>query len=85
MLVIYLVGLGSGYGLWGLPTPEEKASQQQETEMAKIMAQVNPAKGYTVPAHFGDMGPKMAAAGVFDVAEFEQIYLLNNQPLTEQR
>jgi len=39
MLVIYLLGLGSGYGLWGLPTPEEQAAHRQETAMADIMAQ----------------------------------------------
>ncbi len=85
MLVIYLFGLGSGYGLWGLPTPEEQAAQRQETVMAEVMAQVNPAEGYTVPAHFGHMGPKMAAAGVFDVAEFEQVYQQANQPLTQEQ
>jgi len=85
MLIIYLLGLGSGYGLWGLPTPEEKAVHEQEAEMTNIMAQVNPANGYTVAARFGDMGPKMAAAGVFDVSEFEQIYQQANQPLTAQQ
>lgn len=85
MLVIYLFGLGSGYGLWGLPAPEELAAQRQETEIAEVMAQVNPAEGYTVPAHFGHMGPKMVAAGVFDVAEFEQVYQQANQPLTQEQ
>jgi hypothetical protein len=83
MLVIYLLGLGSGYGMWGLPTPEEKAAQQVETEMAQIMSQVNPANGYTAAAHFGNMGPQMAAAGVFDPVEFEQVYQQANQPLNE--
>jgi hypothetical protein len=85
LLVIYLIGLGSGYGLWGLPTPEERAVHEQETAMAEIMAQVNPTSGYTAPAHFGDMGPKMAAAGVFDIAEFEQIYQQANQPLNSKQ
>lgn len=85
MLVIYLLGLGSGYGLWGLPTPEEKAAHDQETQMVEMMAQINPPNGYTVPATFGDMGPKMAAAGVFDVTEFEQVYQQANQPLTGQQ
>jgi len=82
MLVIYLFGLGSGYGLWGLPTPEEKAAMNQEKQMADMMAQINPPNGYTVPARFGDMGPKMAAAGVFDIAEFEQVYQQAKQQLT---
>jgi hypothetical protein len=85
VLAIYLLGLGSGYGFWGMPLPEEKASQLSENEMAEIMAQVNPANGYTVPAHYGSMGPEMAAAGVFDVSEFEQIYQQANQPLNEQQ
>lgn len=85
MVVIYLFGLGSGYGLWGQPTPEEKTTLQKESDLAKIMAQVNPPEGYTVPAHFGDMGPKMAEAGVFDLAEFAQVYEQANQPLTEQQ
>ena len=85
MLVIYLFGLGSGYGLWGLPTPEEKAAHDQEKQMAEMMAQINPTNGYTVPARFGSMGSKMAAAGVFDIAGFEQVYQQANQPLTAQQ
>jgi hypothetical protein len=85
MLVVYLVGLGSGYGLWGHPSPEEQAAQRQETEIAKIVAQVNPKEGYTVPAHFGHIGPEMAAAGVFDITEFEQVYQQANQPLTSEQ
>ena len=49
------------------------------------MAQVNPPEGYPVPAHFGHMGPKMAAAGVFDVTAFEQVYQQANQPLSEEQ
>lgn len=85
MLLFYLLGLGSGYGLWGLPTRKEKAAQQQETDMTKIMAQVNPANGYPVAAHFNDMGPKMAAAGVFDFTDFELLYRQANQPLNQQQ
>ena len=85
MLVIYLLGLGSGYGLWGLPTPEEKAAMDQEKQMVEMMAQINPPNGYTVPARYGDMGLQMAAAGVFDIAEFEQVYQQANQPLTAQQ
>jgi hypothetical protein len=85
MMAIYLIGLSTGYGLWGLPTPAEKAAHLQDNEMAEIMGQVNPAEGYTVPANFGDMGPKMAAAGVFDAAEFEQVFQLAKQPLNEQQ
>ncbi len=85
MLIIYLIGLGSGYGLWGMPTPEERAAHEKDTQMAAMMAQINPPNGYTVPVKFGDMGPKMAAAGVFAVADFEQVYQQANQPLTDQQ
>lgn len=85
VLATYLLGLGSGFKLWGLPKPEGKTAQQPGTDMAGIMAQVNPAQGYPVPAHYGDMGPKMASAGVFDITEFEQIYQQSNQPLNEQQ
>ena len=84
-LVVYLLGLGSGYGLWGLPTPEEYAAKQQEQEMVKLMDQVNPADGYMIPAKFGDLGPKMVAAGVFDAADFEQLYQQTGQPLNDQQ
>jgi hypothetical protein len=83
MLVVYLIGLVSGYGLWGLPTPEENVSLQQEKQMAEIMIQVNPAEGYNIPVHFGDLGPRMAAAGVFDPGEFEQVYQQAEQPLNQ--
>lgn len=85
LLAIYLFGLSTGYGLWGLPTPEEKAAHLQDAEMAEIMGQINPAEGYTVPTYFGDMGPKMSAAGVFAVTEFEQVYQQANQPLNAQQ
>ena len=49
------------------------------------MAQVNPAEGYTVAAHFGHMGPKMGGDGVFDGTEFEQVYQHANQPLSEEQ
>jgi hypothetical protein len=85
LLIIYLLGLGSGYGLWGLPTPEEKAAKTQEEEMMKIMEQVRPVNGYTAPVRFGSMGPQMIAAGVFDISEFEKVYKQANQPLNEQQ
>lgn len=85
MLGIYLLGLGSGYRLWGIPTPEQLAAHRQEAEMENIMAQVNPAEGYTVAAHFSHMGPKMGGDGVFDGTAFEQVYQQANQPLSEEQ
>lgn len=84
VLITYLVGLGSGYGLWGMKAdddPEHTAG----TDMAAIAEQVTPADGIILPVTFGNLGTQMVAAGVIDRAMFIKVYDQAGQPLTEEQ
>lgn len=85
LLSIYLVGLGSGYGLWGRAEPGEQNLQAGTTEFEVLAKQVFPEEGYLLPVDFGDMGPQMAAGGVFDRDQFIRVYQEAGQPLTEDQ
>ena len=85
LLSIYLVGLGSGYGLWGRAEPADQNLQAGTTEYEVLAKQVFPEEGYLLPVDFGDMGPQMAAGGVFDRDQFIRVYQEAGQPLTEDQ
>lgn len=81
----YVVGLASGYGIWGRKSTSEQTSQAAPTEYAALVEQINPKDGYVLPVDFGDLGPQMMAAGVFDREQFIKVYQQANQPLTENQ
>ncbi|TLM98978.1 hypothetical protein FDZ73_22605, partial [bacterium] len=81
ILVTYLFGLGSGYGIRALNTkdnPEPAAS----SEVDRLVEQIHPKDGYTIPISFGDLGPQMVEAGVFDRDTFIQVYQQAGKPLS---
>ncbi len=85
ILVVFGIGLGSGY-LLGLNAGSDMASaaaSQGEDEAMALMHQVNPPKGYTIPATFGNVGPLMLAAGAIDMDQFTQVYAQAGKPLTD--
>lgn len=84
-ILTYVVGLASGYGIWGRKSTGEPAAQAAPTEFAALVEQINPKDGYVLPVDFGDLGPQMMAAGVFDREQFIQVYKQANQPLTENQ
>ena len=53
------------------------------TDLAALMQQINPADGYELPVRYGDLGPRLLAAGVIDVSAFSAIYENAGNPLTE--
>jgi hypothetical protein len=85
LLSIYLVGLGSGYGLWGRAEPAEQKLEAGTTEFEVLAKQVFPEEGYLLSVDFGDLGPQMAAGGVFDRDQFIKVYQEADQPLTEDQ
>jgi len=84
-ILTYVVGLASGYGIWGRKATSEQAVQAAPTEYVALVEQINPKDGYVLPIEFGDLGPQMMAAGVFDRDQFIQVYQQANQPLTDNQ
>lgn len=82
----YIVGLGSGYILWGrqAQASASNSSQASRSEMEAMAAQINPKEGYKIPATFGDIGPKLLAAGAIDLDQFEKVYQEMGKPLSKE-
>jgi hypothetical protein len=67
-----------------LPTPPLPPSPPTATSSlaARLMDQINPPQGYTLTVSFGDLGPRLVAAGAIDAGRFAQVYQDAGQPLT---
>jgi hypothetical protein len=53
-----------------------------ELDYSALAAQVSPPEGYALPAHYGDLGPRLLAAGVIDYDAFAAIYESGGNPLS---
>ena len=86
-LFTYLVGLGSGYVLWGRQAQANasNSSQAGQSEMEAVAAQINPQEGYPIPATFGEIGPRLLAAGAIDLGQFEKLYQEIGKPLSQEQ
>jgi len=86
-LSAFLIGLGSGYLLWGREDVQQAAKAiettggDEHTEHIALGEQVNPPAGYTLQATFGDVGPQLLSAGAIDRDAFVQLYEQANRPL----
>ena len=88
LLIVFAIGGEGGY-LAGSRLGHEASTPSstkadQDSHMA-LMDQVNPPEGYQLPAVFGDIGPKMIAAGAIDLVKFTDLYKQQNQPLTDEQ
>jgi hypothetical protein len=87
-LLAFTVGSIGGYQL-GIhqmqATTSASAGSTDYTQMQALAAQVNPSKGYSIPAKFGSIGPKLLAAGAIDYKQFEQVYAQSGKPLTDEQ
>ncbi len=54
-------------------------------ETANLFNEINPVKGFTINAKYGDLGPKMIFSGVIDLEKFKQTYNKSAQPLTREQ
>ena len=97
VVCVFLVGLGWGYVLGAsrkpladaglsatipLPTPPPLPPTVTSSPSLGIIDQVNPPQGYTLTISFGDLGPRLVAAGAIDSDRFAQVYQDAGQPLT---
>lgn len=90
VLITYLVGVGSGYLLWGRASGESGSQtaaegNQAQADMGALLDQINPPEGYELPVRYGDFAPKLVAAGVIDYAGFVKLYQEMGSPLSEQQ
>lgn len=85
-LVAFLAGSFGGFGIGRNSAYQEMAatSQKQSLEINALVNEINPADGIKIQATYGDIGPKLLAAGVIDLSSFEELYKQAGQPLSEQ-
>ena len=85
----FILGLGSGYLIWGrisiTPNPPATPQTSAPTKQAAPVSQVTLPDSYTLPVSFGDIGPRLVAAGAIDYDRFVQLYAEAGQPLTEEQ
>ena len=81
-LVAFVSGSVGGYFLGSQKHGDMPPSQ---ANMAALAAQINPPEGYTVPATFGDIGPKLLEAGAMKADDFVQVYASAGQPLSQEQ
>ena len=79
LLVVFSLGLGSGYLQWG---QNETAEARQQKELAFLYEQVNPPDGFALSVSYGDFGPRLIEAGVIDYDAFAAIYENSGKPLS---
>lgn len=79
VLVVFSLGLGSGYLKWG---SDEAAELKQQKELATVYEQVNPKEGYALPVSYGGLGPRLIESGVINYDAFAAIYENSGNPLS---
>lgn len=87
LLVILVIGIGGGY-LMGKNSMHDTAmatGTPGHSEVMSMMEEINPPEGYAVPASFGDVGPRLVAAGGIDLVKFVALYKQQNRPLSEEQ
>ena len=82
VLVVFLLGLGSGYLKWG---QDEAAELKQQKELVSIYEQVNPQDGYTLSVSYGELGPQLIESGVINYDAFAAIYKNSGNPLSVEQ
>ncbi len=86
VVLIFVADFGSGFLAAGQSNPQGSgtATHQAMQDTSSIIKAINPAQGFTVPARFGDVGPKVVASGAINLSRFEQLFQQSNQPLSSQ-
>lgn len=82
VVVVFLLGFGSGYWKWG---QDETAEMKQQKELAQLYEQVNPKDGYALPVSYGDLGPRLLESGVISYDAFAAIYENSGNPLSAEQ
>jgi hypothetical protein len=82
LLVVFLLGLGSGYLKWG---QDETVEARQQKELAALYEQVNPPDGFALSISYGDLGPRLIQGGVISYDAFAAIYENSGNPLSTEQ
>lgn len=82
LLVVFLLGLGSGYVTWG---QDETAEAKEQKEMSMLYQQINPPDGYALSVSYGNLGPRLVKAGVINYDTFAAIYKDSGNPLSAEQ
>lgn len=87
ILVAYSPAIGDkfNFGFSFQPSAADQASSFLKTTFSDadgILAKINPAQGFEVNARFGDIGPKLLAAGAIDFEKMKSLYEQAGAPLT---
>jgi hypothetical protein len=91
MIFTYVLGLGSGYMLWGVVLFKqdnpvgEAVDSVDPSEIAGKVNQINPQDGYLLPARYGDIGPRLLDAGAIDLDRFILVYQQSGNPLSKEQ
>jgi hypothetical protein len=89
---IFVMGLGSGYFIWGRSSPfasQLNAQTQdniniEEDAVENVSAQeISLPESYILPVSYGEIGPQLLDIGAIDYDRFVQVYENAGQPLTE--
>lgn len=81
LLLVFALGFGGGFLTGKQSVQPETAKHQNMPQMSDI----NPPSGYTLPATFGNIGPRLLAAGAIDLPRFEELYQQAGAPLTQEQ
>lgn len=73
------VGLSNG----AQPVQSQAASVPRSVD--ELIMEVNPLQGYALSINYGDIGPKLIAAGAIDKERFIQLYADGGNPLTDEQ
>ena len=82
IVVIFLLGFGSGYLKWG---QDETAELKQQKELTELSEQVNPKDGYTLPVSYEKLGPQLIEAGVIDYDAFMAVMTASGDAISDHQ
>ncbi len=81
----FLAGQYANQGGLGGANSAKNNNESSEVDSSSVMAQINPPEGYELKATYGDIGPKLLAAGAVDLEKFKDIYVRAGKPLTQEQ
>ena len=86
LLLVFVLGLGSGYQFWGRsPAGTVPDQANAGSEPGPSPDQVSLPNDYSIPVFFSDIGPQLVTSGAIDYDRFVQVYDRAGQPLTEEQ
>lgn len=66
-------------------SPANKNDEKISANADEILTKINPPDGVVIAAVYGDIGPKLLAAGAIDFEKMKSLYAQSGRPLTEEQ